>query len=128
MPMYTYLCPKCVHEQVVTKSMSDFDKDEPCELCDTIMDRNFQADLPHAAADRYGTPLVSDAMAMHPEQIAEHKKLFPDIKVTKEGQPVFDKYSTHEAYLKATNYDKSAKKNKRRATAIPTKKKPTPVA
>jgi hypothetical protein len=110
------------------KAMKDFDRTETCELCGTVTDRNFQADLPHTASDSYDKPIVSDAMAMHPEQIAEHNKLFPDIKVTKEGQPVFEKYSQHEAYLKATNYVKGRQTPKRRGKAVTPKKKPTPVA
>ncbi len=127
MPMYTYTCPECIHQEEIMKPMVDFDKDEYCELCGASTNRNFQADLPHAASDRYDKPIVSDSMAIHPEQIKEHERLFPDIKVTKEGQPIFEKYSQHEAYLKKTNYVKERQTPKRRGKAIPTKKKPTPV-
>jgi hypothetical protein len=68
------------------------------------MSRNFQADIPHAASDRYDKPIISDSLAIGMDQIAEHKAQFPDIEVTNEGQLVFDKYSTHEAYLVETGH------------------------
>lgn len=127
MPIYSYICPKCVHQEEIVKAMKDFDNEENCELCGTVTNRNFQADLPHTASDRYDKPIVSDSMAMHPEQIAEHNKKFPDIKVTKEGQPVFERYSQHEAYLKATGFVKERQKPKRVGKNVTSKKKPTPV-
>lgn len=128
MPMYTYLCPDCIHEEEVLKPMSEFDRVEQCSNCGAVMNRNFQADLPHTAADRYDTPIISDSMAISVEQTAEHKRLFPDIKLTNQGQPIFDRYSQHEAYLKKCNYAKGTKKQRVKGTAIPTKKKPTPIA
>jgi hypothetical protein len=70
------------------------------------MERDFQADLPHAAADTYDKPIISDAMAIPPEQIAEHKATFPDIKITDQGQPIFDNYAKHQDYLDKTGFVK----------------------
>lgn len=126
MPMYTYLCPDCITEDEVMKPMSEYDRVEHCSNCGSVTNRNFQADLPHTAADRYDTPIISDAMAINPEQTAEHKRLFPDIELTKAGQPIFDKFSKHEAYLKKCNYAKTPKKGRLKGKAIPTKPKPTP--
>ena len=127
MPMYTYLCPDCITEDEVMKPMSLFDRVEHCSNCGAVTNRNFQADLCHTAADRYDTPIISDSMAINPEQTAEHKQLFPDIKLTDAGQPIFDKYSQHEAYLKKCNFQKSTQKRRLKGKAIQTKKKPTPV-
>lgn len=127
MPMYTHLCPNCITEDEVVKPMSEYDRVEHCSNCGSVTNRDFQADLPNTPADRYATTIVSDAMAINPEQIPEHKRLFPDIKLTKEGQPIFEKYSHHEAYLKKCNYVKGTKKQRVRSKAILTKPKPTPV-
>jgi hypothetical protein len=76
--------------------------------------RDFGADLFHTASDRYDKPIISDSLAIGMDQIAEHKAQFPDIDVTNQGQLVFDKYSTHEAYLEKTGHIKHPGKIRRR--------------
>jgi hypothetical protein len=84
------------------------------------MTRDMQADLFHAASDRYDKPIISDSLAIGMDQIAEHKAQFPDIGVTNEGQLVFDKYSTHQAYLKKTGHIKHPGKIRRSAKKVAT--------
>ena len=112
MPMYSFKCPVCGRKKTVTRPMSESDVPVLCACRRTFMDRDFKADLPHAASDRYDNPIVSSSMAINPEQIAEHKATFPDIEVTPEGCPVFDNYSQHEAYLKKTGFVKHPGKKK----------------
>jgi hypothetical protein len=64
----------------------------------------------NVAGDSYANPIVSDSLAMNPNQIAEHRELFPDIKVTPAGQPVFENYKQHDAYLEKTGFTKAPKK------------------
>jgi hypothetical protein len=84
------------------------------------MNRDFRAEgvLVGAGRRSYHRPIVSDSLAINPEQIPEHKKTFPDIKVTPEGQPVFDNYSDHEKYLKKCNIEKVPQKKKKRGRKI----------
>ncbi len=126
MPMYTYVCPNCSYTDAVKKSMAHSDRSETCPECDSEMDRDLRADVPHVPADRYSSPIVSDALAMNPDQIAAHRRQFPDIKVTPQGQPVFDNYAKHDAYLETCNFKKMPKKKRARGTKINTKKEPTP--
>jgi hypothetical protein len=60
----------------------------------------------------YATPLVSQSLAMSPEQIGEHRRLFPDVQVTPDGCPVFTSFSQHDAYLKKTGFQKLPGKRK----------------
>ncbi len=106
MPMYTFKCPKCKRAKVVTRPMSECDATVFCYSCQMECNRDFKSDLFHTAADTYDKPIISDALAVAPDQIAEHRALFPEIQMTNEGQPVFDKYSTHEAYLEKTGHVK----------------------
>jgi putative FmdB family regulatory protein len=39
MPYYEYECPKCKHETEIIKSISNYDRDEPCGECGELMDR-----------------------------------------------------------------------------------------
>ena len=48
----------------------------------------------------YKHPIHSDALAISPTQIAEHEKLFPNIRLDKACRPIFEKFSDHEAYMK----------------------------
>jgi hypothetical protein len=82
------------------------------------MGRDFQADLFHTASDRYDKPIISDSLAIGMDQIAEHKAQYPEIEVTPQGQLVFDKYSTHQAYLTKTNHIKHPGKSRRRTKKV----------
>ena len=61
----------------------------------------------------YRHPVHSDAMAISPTQVAEHKQLFPDIEIDSECRPVFDNFSKHEAYMKKCGIVKTPQKIKR---------------
>jgi len=63
-------------------------------------------------------PLVSDSLAVAPQQVEEHRRTFPDIPLTKEGQPVFTNYKQHENYLKKTGFVKLKSKVKRKGVRI----------
>jgi phage FluMu protein Com len=54
----------------------------------------------------YGQTKWSDSLAINPSQIEKHKKLFPDIRVDKEGRLGFDNYKQHDNYLKQTGFEK----------------------
>ena len=54
---------------------------------------------------------TSDSLAIHPEDIPEHRKLYPDVEVTSEGQPQFTSPRQQEKYAlkSADNYKKPQK-------------------
>jgi putative FmdB family regulatory protein len=120
MPQYVYFCWRCDKDVEVIKPMKDTGIVEFCPTCQDRMERNFQAEGVFVGAGRrsYHKPIVSDSLAINPEQIPEHKKRFPDIKVTSEGQPVFDNFSDHEKYLKKCNVEKMPQKRKRKGRRI----------
>ena len=47
----------------------------------------------------YERPVHSDALAIHPDQRAEHEQTFPNIRLDKQNRPVFDNLHDHQAYL-----------------------------
>jgi hypothetical protein len=121
--MYTYKCPDCGNS--IEKVMTMAEVDTMAVLCKcrgagkaTVCNRDFQADLFHAAADRYDKPIISDSLAVSIDQIAEHKAQFPDIEVTDQGQLVFDNFQKHEKYLTDTNHVKHPGKTRRKAKQI----------
>jgi len=116
MPVYSFVCSKCYESEERVLSMEKADEPQFCK-CGYQMRRNFQADIPHAAND-YRRPIHSDSLAINPEQRAEHEKLFPNIKLDDQCRPVFDKFSTHEKYMKDCNIVKERQKTKPRGKRI----------
>ena len=119
MPRYDYLCPVCGETDEIVRPMADAMKPHSCS-CGITMNRDLRAEgvLVGAGRRSYSKPIVSDSLAILPEQIPEHRRMFPNIEVTGEGQPVFDNYSDHEAYLKKCNFEKVPQKKKKRSKKI----------
>ncbi len=114
MPLYEYQCRTCGEQEDLVMSMKD---DIPTGLPCKCGKRKGRVYSVRCHADLYTTPIISDALAMNPNQIAEHRRMFPDIEVTPVGQPVFDNFEKHEAYLKATGFrKKKAMHNKSKTT------------
>jgi len=104
MPLYEFQCSKCFHVTSVVAPMNAVPKTVDCERgCAYQTRRLFSFNTGNVD---YANPIVSQSLAMHPEQIDEHKRLFPEIKVTDDGCPVFSNYADHEAYLKKTGFTK----------------------
>ena len=120
MPMYSYKCFHCGVGKTVMKPMSKSDRVEQCDECSRILLRDFKADLFHTANDTYDKPIISDSMAVSPDQIAEHRATFPDIRMTDQGQPIFENYAKHEAYLKKTGFVKHPGKIRKRVKKVTT--------
>jgi len=116
--IYRYSCPECEWIEEIVRSVGDRDKPVQCE-CGTLMERVLFAGVRVAKGRKqYSHAIVSDSLAMNPDQIAEHRRLFPNIQVTREGQPVFDNYADHDAYLKKCNIVKQPKSKKKRGKRI----------
>lgn len=49
---------------------------------------------------------ISDSLAIHPDDANEHRKLFPSIQLTKEGQPIFTSVRQQERYAERCGFYK----------------------
>jgi hypothetical protein len=67
-------------------------------------------DLKIAIHGNYQNPIHSDALAIHPDQRAEHEREFPNVRLDGQCRPVFDNFMNHEAYLKKTGFRKLRQK------------------
>jgi len=111
MPLYEFKCEQC--QETITQVLSmkgDIPESVPCVGCNGIPAYRVWAFNAHD--DSYNTPLVSDALAVHPSQVEEHRRKFPNIKVRPDGRPEFTSFSQHDAYLKATGFHKKPQKNR----------------
>ena len=120
MPRYEYICPECGCEEEIIKPMAEVDVMENCSICGLILNRNFRAENVLVGAGRrsYHRPIVSDSMAVAPNQVEEHRRLFPDVKMLNDGRPVFDNFTEHEKYLKKCNIEKVPQKKRKRGKRI----------
>lgn len=119
MPSYTFACKDCGTRKIEVARMSEYDSLHPvCLVCDEPMTRDRQADLFSTPNDSYRVPLHSDALAIAPSQRKEHEQLYPGIKLDNKCRPIFDNFTDHDAYLKATGFQKNPGKNKRRSTKV----------
>jgi len=66
----------------------------------------------------YQRPVHSDALAISPTQIAEHERLFPNIRLDKACRPIFEKFIDHEAYMKKCGIIKHPQKTKPKGKRI----------
>lgn len=116
MPIYSFICSKCGAKDERVRAMQNANKVCKC-ICGTNMNRDFAADIPHAAND-YKKPIHSDSLAINPSQRVEHEKLFPNVKLDAQCRPVFDKFSEHQKYLNQCNIVKERKKIKPKGKRI----------
>ena len=119
MPSYTFACKDCGTRKTEVARMSEVSDLHPvCLQCNEPMVRDYQSDLCNTPNDSYSKPLHSDALAIAPSQRKEHERLYPYIKLDEKCRPVFDKFTNHEKYLKATGFFKNPGKSKRRSTPV----------
>jgi len=107
MPIYSYICDRCDNTEEVSRSIHADEVLPTCD-CGAVMRRDFGADVPTQSHQgrEYSKPIISDSLAVSPSQVAEHRRLFPDIKIHDDGRPEFTNYAAHDAYLKKTGFRK----------------------
>jgi len=123
-----YYCPKCDDDMDMTEVRITMRAHET-NLCDTCGTRGYigkKVGVGMLGGDRnYSKPIHSDSLAINPDQIAEHRKLFPDIKVDPEGRPIFDNYRKHDDYLNKCGFVKQTQRIKPKGRRIDKPKQPS---
>ena len=118
MPIYPFRCENCGSEEEFITTMSNAPKSADCNICGNEMYRVYSFNVGNK---EYAKPLVSDSLAMNPNQIAEHNKLFPDIEVHSDGRPQFNNFKQHDDYLEKVGFVKKPKKIKPKGKILPKK-------
>lgn len=98
MPNYAYYCPECetTEERVVPVEERN---DQRCVNCHSQMARDYFAEHANTRGD-YVDPILSEAAGVMPSQVAEHRRLHPDIPITNDGRVVFTSHSQRKQVLK----------------------------
>lgn len=123
MPTYAYQCRYCGGKKEVLRSMRDKEIVPYCTCSGETMNRDYESERVNAGDREYRRPIVSHSLAVSPQQVGEHRRAFPDIKITDEGCPVFSSYRQHDAYLKKIGAVKQPQKIRNRGKRIATQGK-----
>jgi DNA-directed RNA polymerase subunit RPC12/RpoP len=93
---WRYICPDC--DAVLQEIEQDFESEE--------------VPVFNIGGRDYSKPIRSESLAINPDQIEEHRRLFPDITVSADGILEFDNFRKHENYLKKTGFNKCTQRKK----------------
>ena len=104
MAMHRFICDGCglVVEDTNTKTV------HRCPECGFDM----RWDLGGNVSGCGGYEHISDSLAIHPDQISEHKQKFSDVDVLPDGRLRFTSVKQQEKYCKKTGFDKKPQKKK----------------
>ena len=110
MTIHNFVCDACgaVVQDTSTKGI------HRCVICGSDM----RWDMKTAIHGNYERPIHSDALAISPDQISEHEKNFPNIRLDKQCRPILDNYINHENYLKKRGFRKITQKIKPKGARI----------
>lgn len=112
MPMYDYRCPDCGALASEYRAVADYNKSKICTTegcpCEMELDLATQA-RGTAVRGNYTKPIELQSMGFLsvPEDVAEHRKRFPEIDlIEREGSmiPVVRSLGQKRAYLKAAGW------------------------
>jgi hypothetical protein len=98
MPNYAYHCPSCEHGEERHVPVEERN-DQRCHACHMLMLRDFQAEQASTRGD-YVEPILSEAAGVMPSQVAEHRRVHPDIPITNDGRVVFTSHSQRKQALR----------------------------
>ncbi len=97
-----------------------------CDTCGTRVYMGFKQGSTIGIRGReYFHPLHSDSLAINPIQIAEHRALFPDVKIDGEGRPIFENFRQHDDYLETCGFHKQDQRIKPKGKRIDKPKQPS---
>ena len=107
MALHTFICDGC--------GMAVDDESTHVHVCPTC---GFQMrwDLRGIGIRQGDYHHVSHSLAMHPDQIPEHRKAFPGIEVQPDGCPVFTSPKQQERYAHACGFEKKAQRTRKIGT------------
>lgn len=104
MVTHTFKCSECITEVQDTQTLEE----HHCPECGEVMWWDLK-NIGIRDGDYYHE---SDSLAIHPDQIPEHRKLFPGIGLTPDGRPCFTSPKQQERYANACDFDKKTQRNR----------------
>lgn len=99
MPIYCYYCHNCLSHMELYRE-ADNRNDMPVCDCGELMDRDITAEFGAPRRAGYHTTIHSVAAGVAPSQVAEHRKLYPDIPINNDGTIPMESHYERKRILK----------------------------
>jgi len=131
MPIYCYRCPECGARRDVVKPMKNASDEEYCTRCaqedrtTIVLNRDFGSERKGITGTEKGETFWSQSLAISPSQAAEHRRMFPNVRVRGDGCLGFDSVKERSDYCDRTGFYKRPGKKKRRTKKMPVKQSPS---
>jgi len=103
MPIYCFRCPKCGQREESLRRFSQSDDPKDCPACGAAMLRDLRAEVPAKPAG-FET-IWSEALGVHPSQVAEHRRVHPDIPIRDDGCVGISSYRENVRICKKLGFD-----------------------
>lgn len=97
MPIYTFHCAKCGADFEKLRQIRQYKRPVKCE-CGAMAKRTLA--LPQTTEKAYAKPILSEAMGVAPNQVAEMMRRFPDRKYTLDGRLIITSHAQRNRYLR----------------------------
>lgn len=110
---YIYKCNDCDNTMKFEKEMSQL----TCSKCGKVnmkLRRMIIGNSQPGTVKSGDYKAVSESLAINPNQIEEHRRLFPDVKVREDGVLEFTSFKSHDKYLEQTGFVKHPQKIRNR--------------
>jgi putative FmdB family regulatory protein len=103
MPVYCFKCA-CGKTLELIRPIALRNDPARCPDCRRKMQRDLQGEVVASTDQEYLTPILSDAMGVHPSQVAEAQKLHPDIRYKPDGRVEIRSHAEHKRVMKALGF------------------------
>lgn len=108
MPVYCYRCNSCQHVTETYREVSQRNEPCQCEFCGESANRDKPAELCNSTQQEYQREVVSDAMGVHPDQVPEMRRRYPQFTFRDDGCVIIRSHHEHRKAMKAFGmYDKN---------------------
>jgi putative FmdB family regulatory protein len=108
MPAYCFKCNECGRKEQVVRLIADRNEPVSCNDCSSDMSRDLQGEFGGFRNTPGNWPLLSDAMAVHPDQIAEatsaNRRNGTNVGYTPDGRAIFESRAQRKAHCQAYGY------------------------
>lgn len=102
MPEYTFICDDCGSRETTHASMSNAPKPGKCSACGGKQYQDYGVPMILGASS--GKSILSQSMAVSPQQVSEHRDKFPDVGVHSDGVLEFKSQKQKDNYMEKTGF------------------------
>lgn len=113
MPTYEYVCGVCGHREDQVRRIEERDDPADCPVCPRplpgkTLERDVVGSMKAHTDMGYQSPILSESLGVHPDQIPAMKRMYPHHNYTPDGRMVLSSHSERNKVLKELGfYDKN---------------------